>query len=228
VSVFKQKVDRVLAEISAACLAAGRAPDEVKLIAVSKYVGATEIRQLYQAGCRDFGESRPQALWEKAEALSDLQINWHFIGHLQRNKLRRTLPLIDLLHSGDSLRLLRAVSEFGVETDREFPVLLEVNVSGDASKHGFAADELRIAIPEIAALPNLKVKGLMGMSSLAGGLPQAAIDFETLYLLRERLRQIAPENLELSELSMGMSDDFRAAISHGATMVRIGSALTEE
>lgn len=228
VETIRRNLDSIRQRIAEASVRSGRSVDAVRLIAVTKYVGLDEIRALYAAGCRDFGESRPQDLWQKAEILRDLPLNWHLIGHLQRNKIRRTLPLVSLLHSGDSLAVLEAVNRLGGEIDRRFDVLIEVNISGDETKHGFRAEQVAEALPRIAEMKNVSVKGLMAMASRAGGIAQAREDFENMRVLREQLSEQAVERISLAELSMGMSDDFEAAIEQGSTMVRIGSALFEE
>jgi pyridoxal phosphate enzyme (YggS family) len=205
----------------------GRSGQQVTLVGVCKYIGEDLTRQLVAAGCNQLGENRPQQLWQKAEQLEDLAVDWHLIGHLQRNKVRRTLPLISMLHSGDSMRLLRAVNEESSRTDRSVPVLLEVNVSGDETKHGFQPDEIQTLLGQVAELDHLAVRGLMTMASFEGGTDQARRDFEALRQLRDNLRGQCPDNVQLEELSMGMSGDFEVAIEEGATLVRVGSALLD-
>ncbi len=226
--IIADNVARIRERIAVAAQRSGRSADAVKLIAVTKYVGLEEITALYEAGCSTFGESQPQTLWKKAAALTGKPIDWHFIGHLQRNKVRRTVPLVACLHSGDSLRLLE---ELNAEIERaglpRFPVLLEVNISGDESKHGFAPGELEPLWPALAALSHLEVHGLMGMAALDGGANVARQNFQSLRECRDRLQQTAPAGITLAELSMGMSGDFEVAIEEGATMVRVGSSLFE-
>jgi hypothetical protein len=166
-------------------------------------------------------------LWRKTELLKELPIRWHAIGHLQRNKVERTLPLISLLHSGDSLRLLTAVSAAAVKQGRVVQTLLEVNISGDEAKHGFELETVAAALPAIALLPGVKVRGLMTMAALEGGNEQARRDFAKLRGLRDTLERNRPPQIDLGELSMGMSGDFIEAIEEGATIVRVGSALFE-
>ena len=205
----------------------GRKASDVRLIAVTKYVGEPEVQALLAAGCRDLGESRPQSLWERAKLWPATEVNWHFIGHLQRNKVRRTLPLLHLMHSADSLRLISAMEEAAAAEQCTPSILLEVNISGDPNKHGFAPAELEPALAEIARCENLQVRGLMGMAALDGDTTVAQRNFEDLRKLRDELQTVAPPNVKLDELSMGMSGDFELAIRAGATMVRIGSALFE-
>jgi uncharacterized pyridoxal phosphate-containing UPF0001 family protein len=208
-----------------------------------------------EAGCRDLGESRPQQLWERAEELADLPIRWHLIGHLQRNKVRRTLPLVAMLHSVDSPRLLaaideechswggsctatpnRASEEAAVQLPPQrpspfrsapLPMLLEVNISGETAKHGFTPEDIEPFLANVAEYRHVSIRGLMGMASLEGDLDVARREFAALRELRDRLRPHCPAGVTLDELSMGMSGDFEPAIEEGATIVRIGSALFE-
>lgn len=223
---LRENLDRVREKIAEAAKASGRAAEDVCLIGVTKYVDIETTRALYDLGCHDLGESRPQLLWSKSEAMADLSPRWHMIGHLQRNKTKRTIPLLSVLHSGDSLRLLKAANN---DWPHETPLaaLIEVNISGDAAKHGFTPSEIPAALRQIAALSRLKIVGLMGMASLEGGRDQAQADFAALRELRDSLRIDCPDEISLEELSMGMSHDFDLAIREGATMVRVGSTLFE-
>jgi pyridoxal phosphate enzyme (YggS family) len=218
---------RVQDRIATAAERAGRDAGEIKLVAVTKYVDVGLARQLFEAGCIDLGEARPQELIAKAEALGGLPIRWHLIGHLQRNKAKKVLPHAALLHSGDSLRLLEELNVLAGEQSRTAEVLLEVNVSGDAAKHGFAVEECEAALVSLANLTNLRIRGLMAMSGVDASLVEAAAQFERVRQLRDQLQANAPPNVELVELSMGMSDDLEVAIAAGATLVRVGSALFE-
>lgn len=211
--------------IAAAAKRGGRTADDVKLVAVTKYVDVEQAAALVDAGCHDLGESRPQELWHKADSLPSDAVRWHLIGHLQRNKVRRTLSHVTLVHSGDSQRLLAAIDEAAAALDRRMPVLLEVNISGDAEKHGFAADELERLLPGLAKRANIEIAGLMTMAAREGGDQRARRDFAQLRELRERLLRGCPPEISLHELSMGMSRDFETAVEEGATIVRVGSAL---
>ena len=222
-----ENVARVREAIDRAAARSNRHGEEIHLIAVSKYVGIEEAEALLEAGCHDLGESRPQQLWEKAERLAGRPVRWHMIGHLQRNKARRTLPLIDLLHSGDSLRLLQAANEIAVETDRMCEVLVEVNVSGDRAKHGFLPAQLEDVLTQAPSWSGLQIRGLMAMAGWGTQPEEARRDFVRLRQLRDDLRSTAPPEVSLEHLSMGMSGDFEVAIEEGATMVRVGSALFE-
>lgn len=212
--------------IADAARRSGRTAEDVKLVAVTKYVDADVARQLVQTGCHDLGEARPQELWRKADALAAEAVAWHLIGHLQRNKIARTLRLAHLIHSGDSMRLLNAIdAEAAQAALAPVPILLEVNISGDATKHGFKADELPSLGAQFAALANIEIRGMMCMAGREGDLDAARRDFESLRLLRDQLRLLWSNRLDLDELSMGMSGDYEVAIEEGATIVRIGSAL---
>jgi pyridoxal phosphate enzyme (YggS family) len=224
-TVLLTNLQRVQAEIADACSRAGRAPESVRLVAVTKYVDAEVTAELVRAGAEDLGENRPQVLEEKAKALERLHPRWHLIGHLQRNKVRKVLPHVHLLHSGDSLRLLETVNEVAAETGKSIDVLLEVNISAEAAKHGFQPDELFAAVPKIFGLASLRVRGLMGMSGLEASGQEKQSQFASLRKLLERVREEFPEAHDWRELSMGMTDDFPAAIAEGSTLLRIGSAL---
>jgi pyridoxal phosphate enzyme (YggS family) len=224
-ATLRTNVDRVRERIAAAARSCSRDPDSVRLIAVSKYVDAPTTRALVAAGVVDLGESRPQQLWDKAAALEDLDVEWHLVGHLQRNKLRRTLATARWIHSCDSLRLLAAIEQESLAAAREVNVLLEVNISGEPAKTGFSPAQMPAALELAGRLSLVRVRGLMGMAALEGGSAAAERDFAALGQLRDGLRRRAPPGVSLDELSMGMSDDFEIAIRHGATMARIGSAL---
>ncbi len=210
-----------------AARASGRKPEEVTLVAVTKYVGHEEIQATVAAGCQILGESRPQQLWQRAEIFQHLPIQWHLIGSLQRNKIRRTLPLVTMIHSADSPSLIAAIDRIAGELNLRMPLLLEVNVSGEASKHGFAPEAIEPLLPQLAQYQQVEIRGLMCMAGLEGGPDKARRDFATLRTLRDRLRKNCPDRIVLEELSMGMSGDFEVAIQEGATIVRVGSALYE-
>jgi PLP dependent protein len=210
-----------------ACGRAGRPADSVRLIAVTKYTSAEIAGLLLQAGCGDLGESRPQSLWSKAEALAEQRPRWHMIGHLQRNKVRRTLPLLSMIHSLDSMRLIIELDEECRRNDQSISGLLEVNISGDDAKHGFSPGELPELLEQWPDEARVRIVGLMGMAGLESSLSEAQRQFAHLRELRDRLQASAPEAIDLQELSMGMSNDFEQAIAEGSTMIRVGSVLLE-
>lgn len=223
-----ENLQQVQARIAAAAARSSRQASAIQLVGVTKYVGAEETRALVAAGCLDLGESRPQELWRKAAEFSDQPVRWHMIGHLQRNKLARTLPLVSLIHSGDSVRLLEAIHAESVSSSAPpSPVLLEVNISGDVAKHGFAPAELEPLGETLALLRGLEIRGLMCMAGREANLDEARREFAQLRELRDRLQAAWGERWKLNELSMGMSGDYEVAVEEGATLVRVGSALFE-
>lgn len=224
-AILQSNLLRVREEIAEACLRSNRSPNSVRLVAVTKYVDAELTAELVRAGAEDLGENRPQVLEEKAKVLAPLHPRWHLIGHLQRNKVRKVLPFLHLLHSGDSLKLLETVNQVAAETGTCVNVLLEVNISGESAKHGFQPEELIAGVPRILSFQSVRVRGLMGMSGLEASAAEKQSQFASLRKLLESLRKEFPEASDWSELSMGMTDDFHAAITEGSTILRIGSAL---
>jgi hypothetical protein len=212
--------------IAAAARRSGRSPDSVTLIAVTKYAGLDAVRELVRLGATQLGESRPQQLVERA-ALLDSRVQWHLIGHLQRNKARRLLPLVTLTHSVDTWRLLAALERLAQELAIQPRLLLEVNLTGEPTKSGFAKDELIAGWDAVCACRHVRVEGLMTMAADSPDPETARPTFAALRELRNHLVQISPPALRLPELSMGMTGDFEVAIEEGATLVRIGSALFE-
>jgi pyridoxal phosphate enzyme (YggS family) len=215
----------VVERIAAACRRARRAPSEVRLVAVTKSAEVAWIEALVALGARDLAESRPQKLCERA-ARVDPSVRWHLIGQLQRNKIRKVLPVATWIHSVDSTPLLRRIDEIAGELGVRPRLLLEVNVSGEAAKSGFQPSELSEAWPVVAAVKNVEVVGLMTMAPLFDSPAAARPVFAELRLLRDHLKNLDPA-IQLPELSMGMSGDFEVAVEEGATMVRVGSSLFE-
>jgi len=218
---------RVREQVAKAAERAGRAADSVQLVGVTKYVDAAATAALLAAGCRELGESRPQQLCAKAVEPGLSSAHWHLIGHLQRNKVRATLPHVDLIHSVDSLRLLKAIDSSAQEHGKRARVLLEINCSGDAEKHGMTADALKSVLPDLPDYKSVEVCGLMTMAARQGGSQVAAQNFAALRNLRDDVARECPPTVVLTELSMGMSHDFEVAIREGASIVRIGSLLLE-
>lgn len=215
------RLRNVLARVAAASASAGRAAEEVRLVAVSKTKPAEQIREAYAAGQRDFGENYVQELETKAAQLLDLDgIRWHFIGHLQTNKAKHVVELAHLVQTVDSVRIAQELGRRAATAQRALAVLIEVNVGEEASKTGASAGEAR-AIVQAAVDVGLIVRGLMTVPPFELEAEQTARYFERLWALREELGGAA----RLPELSMGMSHDFEVAIARGATMVRVGTAI---
>ena len=207
---------------------AGRSPTEIQLIGVTKYVDAETTWDLIDAGSKVLGENRPQVFRDKQEKLSDLDVQWHLIGHLQRNKIKHVLPHVSLIHSVDSLRLIEALEEFASKTETPVNILLEVNISGEDAKHGFSETDIVPALDWVAKSKWLSAQGMMGMSRWGGTADEAKREFESLRRLQELLApKFNGSRVQLEQLSMGMTGDFETAIAAGSTMVRIGSALFE-
>ena len=227
VRTIAENLAAVRGRIAEAARRAGRSNEEVRLVAVTKYVDLAAVRAVAEAGCRELGESRPQQLVERAAALADADVAWHLVGPLQRNKVRKVLPSATMIQSIDSLRLAEAVNRVAGELELRVPVLLEINLSGETAKHGLDAARTEPLLPMLAALAQIEIRGLMGMAGLASGPEQVRAEFASLRQLRDRLRANCPEGIAFDELSMGMSGDFETAIEEGATIVRVGSALFE-
>src|SRR5260370_31446378 len=219
------QVQIVEERIKAACRRAGRARGEVTMVAVTKSVSVDVAALLVELGIKDLGENRPQTFWERAPILP--KARWHLIGHLQRNKIERTLPLVHLLHSVDSQRLLISLEAESAKRQRPLDVLLEINASREANKQGFAPEDLSGLVSEVAKLRWIRVCGLMTIAALADNPESARPTFAILRNLRDQLRRELPAPHDLIHLSMGMSQDFDVAIEEGATLVRLGTVLFE-
>jgi len=220
-------IQDVRGRIGEACRRAGRSADDVRLVAVTKYVDDAMTRLVAECGCGDLAESRPQRLWEKAAALADVAppVRWHLVGHLQRNKVRRTLPVVALVQSLDSMRLLEAVNSEAAMRGRVCDVLVEVNLSGEPQRSGVAVADLPPLVDAARVASHVRLRGLMGMATHPDAAEaDARRDFARLRELRDRLAATVGHDA-LAELSMGMSGDFEAAIAEGSTMVRVGSLL---
>ncbi len=223
-----ENLARIQEQIADAAGRSGRTASQITLVAVTKYVDLPTTLDVVHAGCTDLGESRPQRLWEKVAGTQSERPAWHLIGHLQRNKVDRTLPLVTLIHSVDSLRLLEAIDRSA--SRQGLPpaaVLLEVNTSGDESKHGWEPAEMRQVLATAAAFEHVRVQGLMTMAAGSRDIHEARRNFSALRDLRDVLCEEQTARVALEELSMGMSGDYAVAIEEGATIVRVGSAIFE-
>ena len=224
------RITAVQERIAAAARRGGHAPNGVTLVAVSKTHSAEEVAAAYAAGLRVFGENRVEEAAPKVEAVAQLVAPapppaWHLIGHLQSRKAEDALPWASMVHSVDSVKLAQRLSRFA--TAEKLPILLEVNVSGEASKYGFRPEELLAAVETIAALPGLALQGLMTMAPIAADPEEVRPVFAALHTLKDELARHYPA-LDWRHLSMGMTDDFEVAIEEGATIVRVGRAIFGE
>jgi pyridoxal phosphate enzyme (YggS family) len=217
-----RNADAVRGRIAAAAARAGRDPAGVRLVAATKYVGADALPLLARAGVAVIGENRVQDALAKLAAVGDCGLEWHFIGTLQKNKINKVLPLFSLIHSVDSAKLAGAVSDRSPEEPT--PVLFEVNVAGEATKHGFDPVSLAESFPGLLSLPGVAPRGLMTMAPLEAEPEDTRPVFRALRELRDELSR--RHGLDgFTELSMGMTNDFEVAVEEGATLVRVGSAL---
>ena len=224
---IRYNLDAVARRICDAAQRAGRPPESVQLIAVTKKSPPEWIKALIACGIRDCGENYPQELWRKQDELGDLAstIRWHLIGHLQTNKVKKTLPMVRMIHSVDSLKLLRALDDAARSVENPPGVCLQVNTSDEPSKHGWTEETILSEAAAIATCRSIPIIGLMTMAGLGTTAETARASFTRLRELRDLLRR--ETDLPLVELSMGMSNDFETAIEEGATLVRVGSALFE-
>ncbi len=228
---LKANLKRVRARIANACLRASRAPTSVVLIAVTKNVDAATIQALIEAGVRHIAENRQQVATEKLPMVPGLNVKrrpmLHFIGPLQRNKVKRVLSRFDVIHSVDSLALAHEIGTQAAGLGRDIGVFVEFNVAGEEQKHGFEVAAAAEAMAEITKIPRLHVLGLMCMAPYSDNAESARPYFKALAALSRDLREGGHMPAGADRLSMGMSGDFEVAIEEGATHVRIGSALFE-
>ena len=223
----KERYEHTNEELASVCQQAGRLPEEVVLVAVSKTVGPDEVASAAEGGARDFGENRPDQLMLKADRFPEL--NWHFIGNIQSRRIKDIVGRACLVHSLFEERHARKIDEVAREKGIVQDVLLEVNVSGEESKSGLAPQDVRAMLAFCRSLANVRVRGLMTMAPQGDALV-ARRTFVGLRELRDELRTELPEDevAVFTELSMGMSEDWREAVEEGATIVRIGRAIFSE
>src|SRR5208337_1862760 len=224
-----ENASAILKKISHAAMRAGRSPDGVKLIAVTKTVEIEKIKEAVDIGLRIFGENRVQEAQKKIPALksdvSDSGIEWHLIGHLQKNKAKYAVPLFDLIHTIDSVELAEEINRQAEKIDKIQKVLVQVKLSGEETKHGVSEEGLVPLLKRVKGMNNLNLKGLMAIPPFFEDPEKTRPYFRR---LRELIETAEKAGCNLTELSMGMSNDFEVAIEEGATMVRIGTALFGE
>jgi len=220
-----KRLQNVKNRIEKAARSCGRDPETIRLIAVSKTVPTNRVRQAIQAGTAILGENYVQEARTKFNDLATYPVSWHFIGHLQSNKAKYAVRLFDLIHSVDTLKLARELDKQSHKINKIQAVLIQVNISEEASKSGVNIKDTHNLLKEISLLENLSVKGLMTMPPYFNAPEKVRPYFSALRDLRDRLKQQSLLNVSLSELSMGMTGDFEVAIQEGATLVRIGTAI---
>ncbi len=225
--MVEENLIQVRENIKKACVRAGRNPEEVTLIAVSKTKPVCMIEEAYAAHCRDFGENKVQEIMDKEPQLPT-DIRWHMIGHLQRNKVKYIVDKTALIHSVDSLRLAQEISSQAVKKQVDVDILLEVNIAGEESKFGIAREEAVRLAEEVAILPNIHVKGLMTIAPFVSNPEDNRQYFRQIRELSVDIGQKNIDNVTMSVLSMGMTLDYMVAIEEGATMVRVGTGIFGE
>jgi pyridoxal phosphate enzyme (YggS family) len=221
-SDISEKLARVSAAMAEAAARAGRPPDSIQLVAISKTHDAEKVHAAVEAGQTLFGESRVQEARVKIPELPS-NLRWHFVGHLQKNKIRHALPLFELFHGIDDVDLARDMNRIAEEDGMHPRILLEVNLAGEGSKFGFTPDKLREQMEELLALPRLSILGLMTIPPLTEEAEASRKFFVQLRELRDQLQ--AEFHVDLAQLSMGMTQDFAVAVEEGATLVRVGTAI---
>jgi PLP dependent protein len=223
--MIAENVRKIRERIDFACRKAGREPGSVTLVAVSKTFPADRVVKAVECGVTDFGENYIQELLEKRKAIGDLQLQWHFVGHLQTNKVKYIGEWIHLIHSVDSLSLAKEVDRRAGDAGRRIQILVEVNTTGEASKFGRKPEETLDFVRQLAGFRNIQIVGLMTIGPFLPDPEGSRPMFRTLRSLNRQLADIGQGNVNAIHLSMGMSGDFEVAIEEGATMVRIGTAL---
>ena len=226
--MVKENLMEVESRVQAACERAGRPREDVLLIAVSKTKPVELIREIMETGTKDFGENKVQEMCNKIEEIRE-PLNWHLIGHLQRNKVKYIVDKAYLINSVDSLRLADESQKEAVKKNvSKVPVLIEVNMAQEASKDGINASETEELVREIAKLPNVQIRGLMTIAPFVDDPEENRVHFRAMRELRDHLKAMNIPGVEMKELSMGMTNDFEVAIEEGATMIRVGTAIFGE
>lgn len=222
--MINENLKKVHESIISSCNNVGRNPEEVKLIAVSKTKPVSDIREAYEAGEREFGENKVQELCAKYPELPD-DIKWHIIGHLQRNKVKKVIGHVELIHSVDTYRLAEEINIFSKKAGIITPILIEVNIAGEETKSGISIDEAEKLIREIAPLDAVQIKGLM---TVAPNMPNPEDTRPYFRKMKQLFIDIKNENIDnvlMEILSMGMTNDYKIAIEEGSTMIRVGTAI---
>lgn len=225
--MITENLEQVRKNIDEACRMAGRDPKEVTLIAVSKTKPVSMLREAYDAGARCFGENKVQEIMDKHPQLPE-DIQWHMIGHLQRNKVKYIVDKVSMIHSVDSLRLAQTIEQEAAKHNICVPVLLEVNVAQEESKFGLKMDEVLPLIETIADFPHIKVQGLMTIAPYVENAEDNRDFFRQLKKLSVDIEAKNINNVSMSVLSMGMTGDYQVAVQEGATMVRVGTGIFGE
>ena len=219
---LQKNKDQVFAAVAEATRKANRPENSVSIVAVTKYVDSSTAKELVKAGIHHIGENRVDKFLEKYQALKDYPVTWHLIGTLQRRKVKEVIPYVDYFHALDSLKLAQEIQK---RTDHVIKCFLQVNISGEESKHGFSKEELLELLPELAKLDQIEYVGLMTMAPFEADSDELKEIFKDTQALQAEIREKQIPNMPMTDLSMGMSRDYKEAIEFGSTFVRIGSAF---
>lgn len=225
--MIKENLQEVEQKIKAACARSGRSRDEVLLIAVSKTKPIELLRKAYEAGSRNFGENKPQEIKEKYQQLPG-DIKWHMIGHLQRNKIKYIIDKVCMIHSVDSVRLAEAIDEEAAKHRIIMPVLVQVNVAKEESKYGIMPEQTETFIRQISTLSHICIQGLMTIAPFTKNAEDNRIHFRNLKKLYVDIKAKNIDNVNMCNLSMGMTSDYEIAVEEGSTMVRVGTGIFGE
>lgn len=226
--MITENIETIRRRIREVCFRCGRKPEEVLLVGVSKTFSPEHIREAMAAGLRDFGESYAQELREKREQLREEDIRWHFIGHLQTNKVKYLTDFVYLIHSVDNIRVAEEINKRAEKAGRKVNILLEVRTTAEATKYGIMPDKTVELATQISKLPWISLQGLMTMGPFSDDPNDSRPSFRQLAELRKQIEQEGIPGITMQHLSMGMTHDFEVAIEEGATMVRIGTAIFGE
>ena len=222
--MIKENLQEVERRICEACKRSGRDRSEVQLIAVSKTKPVSMIEEAYAEGIRRFGENKPQELRDKYEEM-EKDIKWHMIGHLQRNKVKYIIDKVDMIHSVDSLRLAETIEKEAAKKDLIIKILIEVNVAKEESKFGVMPEKVEELVSQISQLPHIRICGLMTIAPFVENPEENRIYFNRLRNIAVDIERKKSDNVIMSILSMGMTNDYEVAIEEGSTMVRVGTGL---
>lgn len=220
-----RNIELIKGKIAAAAERSGRSPRDIRLLAVTKHITPDRVAEVIDAGITDLGENRVQEGVNKMAALGRSGLNWHLIGSLQTNKVRLAVPAFSVIHSLDRWNLAEALQSRAEELQMKLPVLIEVNVSGESSKHGLSSDELPDFLEDLRGLPSLLPQGLMTMAPFFAEAERTRPVFRGLRLLLQEVARTKNLGADWKHLSMGMSNDFEVAVEEGATFVRVGTAI---
>lgn len=223
--MIAETITNVRSRVRLACARNGRAPEEVQIVAVSKTFGHALVKEAYGAGVRDFGENYVQELEEKRLQLSGLALRWHFIGHLQSNKVKYIAPYVELIHSVDNLKLAQEIQKRGMQLGRILDILIEVHTTDEATKYGADPHDVPSLAKEIARMDHVRLQGLMTMGPFSDNPDDSRPSFRTVFDLKRMIEREGIEGVSMQRLSMGMTHDYEVAIEEGATIIRVGTAI---